>query len=169
MVNAQDPSCFRFYTVVAGDTCDGIAAKENVPSYQLASENSGIINAGCTNLFPGEVSKLQKRFQPLCLRSPLQVLCLASILDPGCHVTHVVAAGDTCLSIAAAADTTVDTLLENNPNVNSQCSNIYPGEVRSPGLRCFAMLVLTAAGLHRYCALLTSLCTRRRAPKQDVS
>ena len=130
MVNAQDPSCFRFYTVVAGDTCDGIAAKENVPSYQLASENSGIINAGCTNLFPGEVSKLQKSFQPLCLRSPLQVLCLASILDPGCHVTHVVAAGDTCLSIAAAADTTVDTLLENNPNVNSQCSNIYPGEVR---------------------------------------
>ena len=38
-------------------------------------------------------------------------------------------AGDTCQAIAAAAGTTVDLILENNPNVNSACSNIHPGEV----------------------------------------
>ena len=132
-MKAQDRFCTRVYTVVAGDTCDGIAAKENVSSYQLAFENSGIINAGCTNLFPGEVNRLQKSFQPLCLRSPLQVLCLG-IVGQDCQVTHVVATGDTCQSIAVAANTTVAILLENNPNVNSQCSNIHPGEVRSTGI-----------------------------------
>ncbi len=47
-------------------------------------------------------------------------------------MTHVVAAsGDSCESIAQGAGTTKDIILANNPNVNSLCTNIYPGEVRS--------------------------------------
>ena len=42
---------------------------------------------------------------------------------------HVVAEGDNCEAIAQAAGTTTDILLANNPNVDSQCTNIYPGEV----------------------------------------
>ena len=57
-VNAQVPNCARNYTVVAGDTCDGISAKENVSSFQLASVNNATINADCTNLCPGEVNSL---------------------------------------------------------------------------------------------------------------
>ena len=75
-------NCSRNYTVVAGDTCDGICAKENVSrlgrplslrlslvsrlyvstdyssshSYQLATVNSGIIDLDCDNLYGGEVS-----------------------------------------------------------------------------------------------------------------
>ncbi|KAM5538375.1 hypothetical protein V8D89_007977 [Ganoderma adspersum] len=102
--------CARNYTVVAGDTCDGICAKENVSSFQLASVNNATIDADCDNLFVGEA------------------LCLG-IVGQDCQVTQVVAAGDTCQSIADAARTTVDILLANNPNVDSVCSNILPGEV----------------------------------------
>ena len=44
-------------------------------------------------------------------------------------MTHVVASGESCQSIAAKAGTTLDLILANNPNVNQRCSNIYPGEV----------------------------------------
>lgn len=37
--------------------------------------------------------------------------------------------GDTCLSVAAAAGIPLNTLLANNPNVNTNCTNVYPGEV----------------------------------------
>jgi hypothetical protein len=40
------------------------------------------------------------------------------------------AGGETCDSILAGSGITIDTLVANNPNVNSECSNIYPGEVR---------------------------------------
>ncbi|PIL31046.1 hypothetical protein GSI_05742 [Ganoderma sinense ZZ0214-1] len=107
---AATGSCARNYTVVAGDTCDGICAKENVSTFQLASVNNGTINADCSNLFAGEA------------------LCLG-IVGQDCQVTHVVKSGDSCLSIAQAAGTTEEILLANNPNVNSQCTNLHSGEV----------------------------------------
>jgi LysM repeat protein len=58
-----------------------------------------------------------------------QVLCLA-LTGQDCTPVHVVASGDTCFDIAAAAGANVTTLLANNPNVDSNCTNIYPGEVR---------------------------------------
>ena len=75
LFSAPASTCSRFYTVVAGDTCDAICAKENVSSYvpsshsvrsytslnslprsfQLATVNANVINAQCTNLDIGEV------------------------------------------------------------------------------------------------------------------
>ena len=63
------------------------------------------------------------------LRCSLQSLCLG-ITGQDCEVTHVVVSGDNCEAIAQAAGTTYDIILANNPNVNSACTNIYPGEVR---------------------------------------
>ena len=142
-------NCDRTYTVVAGDTCNSISAKENVStcvregcsrltptlttmrSFQLASVNANLINAACTNLFVGEV---RGRWHPSSFSDGgaecpgSQELCLG-IAGQDCGITHVVVSGDTCLSIAAAAGTTVDTILANNPNVNSACTNLVPGEV----------------------------------------
>ncbi|KAI0666507.1 hypothetical protein C8Q78DRAFT_930262, partial [Trametes maxima] len=109
-VRAQEPNCARNYTVVAGDTCDGISAKENVSTFQLATVNADKIDAACDNLAIGE---------PLCL----------GITGQDCQVTHVVESGDSCDSIAQGAGTTVAILLANNPNVNSECTNIGIGEV----------------------------------------
>ncbi|RPD54489.1 hypothetical protein L226DRAFT_276516 [Lentinus tigrinus ALCF2SS1-7] len=109
-VRAQEPNCARNYTVVSGDTCDGISAKTSVSTYQLATVNADKIDPLCDNLFIGEA------------------LCLG-IRGQDCQVTHVVESGDNCAAIAQTAGTTLDILLANNPNVDSQCSNIYPGEV----------------------------------------
>ncbi len=64
------------------------------------------INAECTNIFEG------------------QILCLGEI-GQDCNETYVIASGDSCGAIGVP----LDVLLANNPNVNSACSNIYPGEV----------------------------------------
>ncbi|KAI9060399.1 carbohydrate-binding module family 50 protein [Trametes sanguinea] len=107
---AQEPNCARNYTVVLGDTCDGISAKTNTSTYQLATVNADKIDAACDNLAVGE---------PLCL----------GITGQDCTVVDVVQSGDSCAAIADDAGTTLDILLANNPNVNSDCTNIYPGEV----------------------------------------
>ena len=46
-----------------------------------------------------------------------------------CDTTHVIVSVDFCASVADTAGIDVNTLLANNPNVNSDCSNIYPDEV----------------------------------------
>lgn len=46
-----------------------------------------------------------------------------------CNTVHVVESGDFCAGIAGEAGISVDTLLANNPNVNSGCTNIAIGEV----------------------------------------
>ncbi|KAG2030768.1 hypothetical protein BDR03DRAFT_160242 [Suillus americanus] len=102
--------CDRNVTVQSGDTCDAISARDNVSTYQLATVNSGIIDPGCDNLFIGEV------------------ICLG-ISGQDCNVTHVIQSGDTCQSVANAASIPINTLLANNPNVNTNCTNVYPGEV----------------------------------------
>ncbi|EIM84046.1 uncharacterized protein STEHIDRAFT_61989 [Stereum hirsutum FP-91666 SS1] len=109
LVNAQS-DCARNYTVRLGDVCDSISAAQNVSTFQLANANP-TINADCSNLALGE---------PLCL----------GITGQDCTTTHVVSSGETCTSIADGAGIAFSLLVGNNPNVNADCSNIYPGEVR---------------------------------------
>ncbi|KAI0329365.1 hypothetical protein GY45DRAFT_878419 [Cubamyces sp. BRFM 1775] len=101
--------CARDYTVIPGDVCDGISAKTGTSTFQLRFVNQ-VINETCTNLSAG------------------QVLCLG-IVGQDCTDVHVVQSGEDCVDIAKAAGTSLDTLLANNPNVNSDCTNIYVGEV----------------------------------------
>ncbi|TFY82349.1 hypothetical protein EWM64_g1667 [Hericium alpestre] len=96
-------NCDRFYAVNSGDTCDSIAAQQHVPTFQLQTVNSGTIDAACDNLFPGE--------------------------GEDCETTYVVQSGDTCVAISSANNISLATLLANNPNVNSDCTNIGVGEV----------------------------------------
>ncbi|EIN04727.1 hypothetical protein PUNSTDRAFT_122751 [Punctularia strigosozonata HHB-11173 SS5] len=109
-VTAQEPNCARNYTVQLGDTCNSIAAAQNVPTLQLEEVNADKIDADCSNLALGE---------PLCL----------GIIGQDCNVTHVVASGDTCSSIAGAAGIKFSLLLTNNPNIDDNCDNIGIGEV----------------------------------------
>ncbi|KDQ26319.1 hypothetical protein PLEOSDRAFT_30066 [Pleurotus ostreatus PC15] len=97
--------CARPFTVRSGDTCDGISAEQGVSSFQLAASNFGVIDANCTNIFPG------------------QATCL------NCNNVRVVAPGDSCTSIANAAGISVATLVANNPNLGPTCNLLFPGEV----------------------------------------
>ncbi|KAF9002289.1 hypothetical protein BDQ17DRAFT_1542372 [Cyathus striatus] len=102
--------CLETYTVVAGDTCDLISQKEHVSSYQLTSINYATINSDCSNLFVGEV------------------LCLAT-QEENCPDVSVVHSGDSCNNIAYNSGISVTLLIENNPNVNADCTNLHPGEL----------------------------------------
>ncbi|KAF8995623.1 hypothetical protein BDQ17DRAFT_1310833 [Cyathus striatus] len=107
---ALPANCDRQYVVRLGDVCDAISAAQNVSTYQLATANAGIINSDCSNLSEGET------------------LCLG-IQGQDCNQVSVVQSGDSCPGIASAAGISVATLLSNNPNIASDCTNIYPGEV----------------------------------------
>ncbi|KIP07339.1 hypothetical protein PHLGIDRAFT_118196 [Phlebiopsis gigantea 11061_1 CR5-6] len=103
------PDCDRTYTVQSGDTCNAISKNHAVSTFQLGFVNPGI-NSGCTNLFVGAL---------LCLGRAGQ----------DCTITHTVESGEFCSEIAGNTGTTVSTLLANNPNVNSGCTNLQVGEV----------------------------------------
>ncbi|PPR00072.1 hypothetical protein CVT24_008974 [Panaeolus cyanescens] len=103
-------ACTRSYTVKEGDYCDKISATQGVSTFQLAAVNAGTINDECTNLLPG------------------QELCLGNTGED-CTTTYTVVADDTCSGIAEAAGLNSTILFLNNPQINSECDNIYIGEV----------------------------------------
>ena len=62
--------------------------------------------------------------------NPVQVLCLG-ITGQDCTTTYVVQTGNNCVGIADTYSITQTTLLANNPNVNQNCTNLYPDEVNA--------------------------------------
>ncbi|KAN0134321.1 hypothetical protein V8E53_007819 [Lactarius tabidus] len=110
VVSAQARTgCSRNGTVQLGDTCNIICARDSVSTYQLAFVNAAI-DPLCDNLAEGE---------DLCL----------GLVGEDCSTVATVQSGDSCSSIAATANIPVSTLISNNPNVNANCTNIYPGLV----------------------------------------
>ncbi|KAG2134154.1 uncharacterized protein EDB93DRAFT_848560 [Suillus bovinus] len=108
--NSELPAgCDSAVAVRAGDTCDTIAAENNVSTYQLSAVNK-IIDPGCDNLAVGEV------------------LCLG-IKGQDCKVTYILKPSDTCFSVAEEYGIPLSTLLANNPNVGPDCTKAYAGEV----------------------------------------
>ncbi|PAV15808.1 hypothetical protein PNOK_0866600 [Pyrrhoderma noxium] len=104
-VSAQ--SCARSYTIQPGDYCNGISASQHVSSFQLSYSNPSL---DCGSLRAG---------QSICL----------GLSGKDCQTTQVISSGQTCASIISSAGISLQTLHANNPNVNADCSNIYPGEV----------------------------------------
>ncbi|KAI0003812.1 hypothetical protein BJV74DRAFT_488152 [Russula compacta] len=102
--------CSRLDSVLPGDTCNTVSARNSVSTFQLANANQGAIDPLCDNLQVGE---------SLCL----------GLLGRDCKTVAVVKPGDTCFGIANAAGIPVTTLLANNPNVEPGCTNLTPGEV----------------------------------------
>jgi len=114
--------CSRNGTVQANDTCDVLSARDSVSTFQLANANQAAIDALCDNIFPGE---------NLCL----------GLVGEDCTTVVTIQSGDSCGSIAAAAGVPMSTLLANNPNVNPNCTNIYPGEVLCVASEIFKYLI----------------------------
>jgi len=102
--------CSRSYTVKEGDYCDMISAAQNTSTYQMAVVNTGTVNSECTNLAVG------------------QTICLGTAGED-CQTTHIVQTGDICNTIMTTYGINATMLYTNNPNINSDCTNIYEGEV----------------------------------------
>ncbi|KAH9912227.1 uncharacterized protein B0H18DRAFT_1055133 [Fomitopsis serialis] len=106
---ASAQSCARTYTVKAGDICDSISAAQNVSTYQLATVNPDI-DTRCDDLTPGEQ------------------LCLGYV-GSDCTTTHVVTADESCDGLAALYTMNTTVLMDNNPQIDADCANMYTGEV----------------------------------------
>jgi len=108
--SALASKCSRTYVVKSGDICDSISAANNVSTYQLAAVNQGDIAPTCNNLYVN------------------QKLCLAHEGED-CGNVYVVNLGDTCESLETKFGINSTFLWQNNPQINSGCTNIYVGEV----------------------------------------
>ncbi|ESK91741.1 carbohydrate-binding module family 50 protein [Moniliophthora roreri MCA 2997] len=101
-------ACTRLSTVQPGDSCDAIAQRNSVSIYNLQLINPPNT---CSGLIAG---------QAICVDSPL-VNCSAVYTVDGSE--------GGCFNIAQAQGISLSALLDLNPNVNEQCTNIYVGEV----------------------------------------
>ncbi|KAK7042981.1 hypothetical protein VNI00_008718 [Paramarasmius palmivorus] len=101
-------ACTKLSTIQPGDSCDAIAQRNSISIYNLQLINPPNT---CSGLIAG---------QSICVDSPL-VNCSAVYTVDGTE--------GGCWNIAEANNIPLSTLLELNPNVNSECTNIYPGEV----------------------------------------
>jgi LysM repeat protein len=101
-----DRSCMQKYTVVTGDTCNGIGAGFDVTGSDIISANP-TINSGCTNLQVG------------------QILCIP---DGSCEEKYTVVSGDTCDSIGTLFGVKGSAIMTDNPTINSECTNLQVGQ-----------------------------------------
>jgi len=104
--------CATTYTVVSGDTCSGICAKEGISLATLYANNPSIDNPACDNLEIGEV---------LCINE--------------CTKTYTVKSGDTCNSISSGNGITLNQFYSWNAQIEcSSCEDIEVGQVVCVGI-----------------------------------
>ncbi|KAF5337649.1 hypothetical protein D9758_013017 [Tetrapyrgos nigripes] len=108
-------ACTKLTTIQPGDSCEAIAQRNSISTFDLQLINPPNI---CANLISG---------QAICVGSPL-VNCSSVYTVDGTE--------GGCSNIAQSHDIDLNTLLALNPNVNSGCTNIFPGEVLcvAPGI-----------------------------------
>ncbi|KAI8579136.1 hypothetical protein K450DRAFT_244058 [Umbelopsis ramanniana AG] len=102
-------SCATTYTVQSGDTCSSITSKVGGYFKGLVVLNGKFLNRLCTDLQVGEV------------------LCIDNGQIP-CHQTVSVKAGESCTTIAIAANISINALVALNPFLDQRCTEIYPGD-----------------------------------------
>ncbi|CAM0141696.1 unnamed protein product [Umbelopsis sp. WA50703] len=101
-------NCTLPYTVKSGDSCGSIATANGVYTNQVKGLNP-TVNDQCSNMMVGE---------SLCLND-------GSLT---CDKQAVVETGDSCASIAYAANISVSALQYINPYLDPSCTEIYPGD-----------------------------------------
>lgn len=99
-------SCASSYVVQNGDTCDTIAAAQNVSNYNLILANN--LDLDCTEIPEAGES-----------------LCIPQV----CPI-HRVTYGDNCRALASAYNATTVQIVAWNPNFDRQCINMMRWEKR---------------------------------------
>ncbi|KAH9177182.1 hypothetical protein EDB89DRAFT_1934801, partial [Lactarius sanguifluus] len=108
----QQPQCTR----MQDEPCDTLVAKLGLSQADILSFNSGI---SCDGPIPaGKV---------LCIKQPKQESLSARKPVPACK-THATATETTCGALANKFGLTPQKFVEYNDNVNSDCTNLVPGQ-----------------------------------------
>ncbi|KAH9054756.1 hypothetical protein EDB87DRAFT_1418999 [Lactarius vividus] len=112
----QQSQCTQTYTVPQAEPCDTLVANLGLSQADILSLNSGI---SCDSPIPaGKV---------LCITKPEQESLLAQNPVPACK-TEATATDTSCDALASKFGLTPQKFVEYNSNVNSDCSNLVPGQ-----------------------------------------
>ncbi|KAG7287396.1 hypothetical protein NEMBOFW57_006907 [Staphylotrichum longicolle] len=124
-------NCDEFYFVVAGDTCETIAAKKGITQAQFLSWNPSV-GSTCTGLWANAyacVSIIGHTPSKPSTTSAGNGIATPTPIQPNmvsnCDLFYKVKSGDTCATIAAAKGVTVQQLTTWNPYVKSDCSLLW--------------------------------------------
>ncbi len=121
-VGSTTATTARTYTVVANDTCAGIASKNNISLDDLLRANRAI-DQGCANLRVGDVLRLPAPPTPAGGSGP--IVGGPGTPKPGTSKNYKIVAGDTCDAIAKNQGIEVAKLQAANPAVD--CSKLAIG------------------------------------------
>ncbi|KAH8987247.1 hypothetical protein EDB92DRAFT_1135352 [Lactarius akahatsu] len=112
----QQPQCTQTYTVPQAEPCDTLVAKLGLSQADILSLNSGL---SCDGPIPaGKV---------LCIKQPKPESLLAQKPAPACK-TQATATDTSCDALATKFGLTRQKFVEYNDNVNSDCTNLVPGQ-----------------------------------------
>ncbi|KAK0546720.1 hypothetical protein OC846_005150 [Tilletia horrida] len=103
-------NCTKYYTVQSNDNCGTICSAFKITQAMFNKYNPEI-NSGCTNLQGG------------------LAYCVASTNNATCTKTYQVVTNDNCGTIDQKYYLTLAQLRGLNPSINTDCTNIYVGEV----------------------------------------
>ncbi|KAH9044978.1 hypothetical protein EDB83DRAFT_2523624 [Lactarius deliciosus] len=103
-------------TTRQAEPCDTLVGKLGLSQADILSLNPGM---SCDGPIPaGKV---------LCIKQPMQQSLLAQKPAPACK-THATATDTTCDALANKFGLTRQKFVEYNDNVNSDCTNLVPGQ-----------------------------------------
>lgn len=114
------------YTVVAGDTCGGIAYTFGISVESLINLNN--LSADCSNLTVGQVLRIPYPTPTPDLPSPTDYPVPPTFEPTATVQEYTVVEGDTCGGIAFAFNVSVESLIAAN-NLAADCSNLTVGQV----------------------------------------
>lgn len=129
-------NCNKFDDVQAGDTCDVIAAKYNVPLSSFYSWNPAV-GSSCASLDVGDyvcVSTIGYVPPPTSTTtsSAGNGIATPTPYEPGmvsnCNKFYLVRSGDTCATIASSQHVTVSQVESWNPQVGASCTDLWLGD-----------------------------------------
>jgi LysM repeat protein len=113
--------CADYYTVVENDSCDTIAAAQDISSAQFLALNPGLT---CAGLLAG-VAYCDFPLTPVAPAPPSN---LAAGSFSNCTAYYTIASGNTCTSVDQQYDLALSDLLRWNPSLTASCTTIGLGE-----------------------------------------
>lgn len=117
--SVYDSTCWKSTLVSSNQTCDLLAAANNITTYDILNLNFDL-DSDCSNVYPGDTICLQGVRIPDLSPPPIVPVCTAN---------YTVASGDSCSTIAQKYSTYVSQIVALNPTLNYQCTNIAVGQV----------------------------------------
>ncbi|KAH6874031.1 LysM domain-containing protein [Thelonectria olida] len=135
-------NCNKFYLVKSGDICDTIASKNGITPAQFRAWNPSV-GTDCSGLWANAYACVGRIGTPTTTSKPTTTTKGNGVTTPtptqdgmvsNCKKFHLVAAGDSCASIAKKYSITTANFIKWNPAAKSDCTGLWAKTYACVGL-----------------------------------